>query len=665
MIGCYKLTLAQSMVDSKAMLASGPLSVLECAAPNGKFSANGVRLWWGQQISDDGLVPITAVELGLACGCICPACGTQLVAKLRHRSPHFAHSPSERLCRYAPETVIHKLAKRALEKGGYLLVPAQEARHQGTTLRVRAERQLHIETARLEQWFHDIIPDVIASIRGRKLVVEVFVTHRCDADKIARIKARGLAAVEIDLRKVPRDAPEHVIEDAIRSTARRWWLHSPLAAKEGERLAAEALETQRRVKDERAARAAKIAALISRPAAPSAARAEAIGAAKRLRSEGHRNLIDIEIEGDACFGVARDLWQAVLFDNLVVARLRREDHEFDDLLFRSVTVRTSDCVTLLRERGLLAPQLSRSIDDQTATEIRAHYAGFRHPAAVIKSYLDRLAEAGALVAHEQSWSLSRQLREHWSRRHEAGKREASLRDRVHQLICRIPASERAGFDEDVWFRNPCRELGTPPLASVTNESKFQLLSRLLSRIEEAISRPDASWPPLLGLPVGGSIAAAEARERERAEQRRKKAEDEARVAAEGRRNACESAAMTIGLDGVEWSRSPDHDLNGRIPVDVAGESIAGWDLVWWRIRTIRAERIKAEEQATQHEKRKEQLRREAMARLPANQVDLFLRSHPRELKGRTPLEACADDIDMEVCLGLLKPPQKGRRRTGY
>jgi hypothetical protein len=58
------------------------------------------------------LVPVARVPAGLACGCVCPACGGAMVArKGRVKRHHFAHAIAT-ACH--GETVLHEVGKRLL-----------------------------------------------------------------------------------------------------------------------------------------------------------------------------------------------------------------------------------------------------------------------------------------------------------------------------------------------------------------------------------------------------------------------------------------------------------------------------------------------------------------------------------------------------------------------
>ncbi|WP_216675205.1 hypothetical protein, partial [Paraburkholderia elongata] len=57
----------------------------------------------------------------------------------------------------------------------------------------------------LEQWFQGVRPDFTVDLTEHRLIVEVAVTHFCDAQKQAKLKLLGFPALEIDLSNVARD----------------------------------------------------------------------------------------------------------------------------------------------------------------------------------------------------------------------------------------------------------------------------------------------------------------------------------------------------------------------------------------------------------------------------------------------------------------------------
>ena len=79
----------------------------------------------------------------------------------------------------------------------------------------------------LERRIGDIIPDVLICAGSERLIIEIAVTHFVDDEKLARIKALGISAIEIDLsdaqnRDIGRDELEALIVDGL---AGKTWLY--------------------------------------------------------------------------------------------------------------------------------------------------------------------------------------------------------------------------------------------------------------------------------------------------------------------------------------------------------------------------------------------------------------------------------------------------------
>ena len=92
---------------------------------------------------------------------------------------------------------------------------------------IASEQRYAIESVDVEQKLGSIIPDVIARIKGRKLLVEITVTHGVDDDKLKKIKELGLSWLEIDLSDVQRDLSRENLEKMIADeTTHKRWLHN-------------------------------------------------------------------------------------------------------------------------------------------------------------------------------------------------------------------------------------------------------------------------------------------------------------------------------------------------------------------------------------------------------------------------------------------------------
>ncbi|WP_203272780.1 hypothetical protein [Microvirga arabica] len=173
---------------------------------------------------------ISEVSSGLECSCICPGCGTPLVARKGGKQDHhFGHYGVEdsRPCQTGPETALHKFAKEVLARRLELELPPLVVGEGPGKWVGYPGGIFRFDAALLESRLGAIVPDVIVRKGERPLLVEFLVTHACDEAKIARIAAMDVAAIEIDLSGLPRDTSRADLEEAILTVAPRKWLHNP------------------------------------------------------------------------------------------------------------------------------------------------------------------------------------------------------------------------------------------------------------------------------------------------------------------------------------------------------------------------------------------------------------------------------------------------------
>ena len=181
------------------------------------------NLFYG--LLENELKHISEVKNGLKCNCICPACEKKLVARNGglKRIHHFAHYQSAE-CRYGVQTSIHIAAKNILERVKKIRIPE-------VTVIVNTEVKFVVNTDvefmdpkffisnELPEKISDAkyivfdevilekkyIPDVVLIVKGKKLIVEIAVTHFVGRDKLEKIKDSKTSAIEIDLSKIRND----------------------------------------------------------------------------------------------------------------------------------------------------------------------------------------------------------------------------------------------------------------------------------------------------------------------------------------------------------------------------------------------------------------------------------------------------------------------------
>ncbi len=290
-------------------------------------------------LKDGRLTHIDVVDRGKACGCVCPACGAPLVAHKGEKVAHHFKHQGDQSCPYVTETTLHLLAKEIVEEGRTFRIPIVRAeayaddlaneRHIASREITKAHRQLTIDRVWSEHVLGAIVPDLVIEAHGKKLLVEIAVTHFVDEAKLAKIRALGISTIEVDLSRLDRMASRVDVRKAIRDVGHMTWLFNRRqeeVTRELEREAAEKAEESNQ----------QIRTAIE--LAEQWARAEA-GGKKPLGAQGdyyqhrwwpslrsgvpeivpHRHRADelppwlgVPVTGDYIFACPREIWQGVI-----------------------------------------------------------------------------------------------------------------------------------------------------------------------------------------------------------------------------------------------------------------------------------------------------------------------------------------------------------------
>lgn len=177
----------------------------------------------------DQLIHISDVEAGLACECVCPACGHPLIARKGSQvAHHFAHA-RDAACAHAVETALHLAAKRVLEAEGQLQLPGVIVTFGSykNPWPIQEDSLIRFDDVRLERRLSDIVPDILLVAKGRLLIVEVAVTHAVDEEKLQKIRRLGISALEITLERFARNPTlDELREEVIFSTRSKQWLYN-------------------------------------------------------------------------------------------------------------------------------------------------------------------------------------------------------------------------------------------------------------------------------------------------------------------------------------------------------------------------------------------------------------------------------------------------------
>lgn len=200
-------------------------------------------------LKEGRMLRVQEVATGLACGCICPACGHALVAKAKDsnfRRPHFAHY-RDADCRAGFETSIHKAAKQLIANQLRLFLPEWDGEpdmpnppmlqdavgfnHLGRPVEYPV-RNMILVNASLEVARGDYIPDVTATDEEGELLIEIRFSHAVEALKRRRVQADGVRMLEIDLSRMTLNQAldtEVFSQEVLDNPKNRLWLSCPTA----------------------------------------------------------------------------------------------------------------------------------------------------------------------------------------------------------------------------------------------------------------------------------------------------------------------------------------------------------------------------------------------------------------------------------------------------
>ncbi len=177
-------------------------------------------------LRDGALMHISDVDSGLKCGCICPACGCQLMAKKgTEKTHHFAHHNAPE-CTHSLESALHLYAKQIIERRRVLVIPAYCKHIDGHGWsKLSDEKTIKIDKVYLEKKLGDFIPDVIVETKGHRLLIEIAVTHFIDETKFYSILSADISTIEIDLSPLRKngfnkDAIKAAVVDGL--MGKRW-----------------------------------------------------------------------------------------------------------------------------------------------------------------------------------------------------------------------------------------------------------------------------------------------------------------------------------------------------------------------------------------------------------------------------------------------------------
>lgn len=156
-------------------------------------------------VKEGALLHISEAVRGLACACLCPECAKPLIArKGLVNEHHFAHAPpaQDSDCAGGVETALHRYAKAIIEEAGYLVLPPLKLAlppPDSDLQYTKPARRIEFTRVALEEAmaYGRRRIDVVGYVGERRLLIEICVTNKVPAAKIAQVKAAKDSMIEI------------------------------------------------------------------------------------------------------------------------------------------------------------------------------------------------------------------------------------------------------------------------------------------------------------------------------------------------------------------------------------------------------------------------------------------------------------------------------------
>lgn len=623
--------------------------------PLAEYGSRSADLVYGV-LESGRIVHVASVPSGLECRCRCPGCSNPLIArKGAELTHHFGHAAFV-TCQNAPETALHRLAKQIVHDKLMLRVPEVTATFMEQSRRLHAEAVVAFDRAIMEaRHLNEVIPDLFVERGDRRLLVEIYVTHPCDKQKLAELRAKGIATLEIDLSKMPRDATEAEVEKAVLHEAPRTWVYHP---KIDAAIAAWAHAAAKR-------RAAADAALGRRAAELSAeykAGSDALAsrASRKLRPDtifrrvGLADHIGLQTGGVGCFTVGPAEWQYLILNNAFIPK--------DDT---ARSYRVKSLLDWLKKRKLIRPPFTY-VDPKLEEALAGRGIGFLSPYRAIEAYLDELVKRGVLVKYK-SYSLTSDIfAAICGIREDDERRKAQTEDicsRAGKIIASLPENESSGLTAESWLRQS-QESGVSFFEAIeADDPRLHGMSASLARIETMLFCKGPIVDATLGLPI--AMERERCRHAKEVEIRRRESErqEALRKSEEERHERLVSASTALGYDGQDWIKTTNDELGARKPIDMAKagerELIEALDKLNREVTRRRAAREREEElQSLRYNLEY------CVSQILGEAAKPFLGS-PFPLgpyqKKQKPRDYCVSAVTLQECLDLAEKVRRERR----
>lgn len=187
--------------------------------------ASKLKLVFGKDTSTSQILHISEASSGKACNCVCPQCGSALVAKKgKIKQHHFSHD-GRKDCGIENESALHLFAKNLFLREKVLKTPRLTINYKGHTKKI-SDKIVKFDSVSLEERFGKFRIDAIGRKNTHPLMVEFFYTHDVEDEKIKYLTSKNASVLEVDISNAPLGKNINTIASYILYSAPRFWLHN-------------------------------------------------------------------------------------------------------------------------------------------------------------------------------------------------------------------------------------------------------------------------------------------------------------------------------------------------------------------------------------------------------------------------------------------------------
>ena len=204
------------------------------------------ELMYGIRQLDNKVVSVEDVPSGISCNCLCPECGSKLIARKGQKNEHhFAHANNSNCnINHINQTLLHKFAKQIIHEEKMMMFPELKVSRKELMLEklslfvdsrlsrefiYKHNQRIDFDIVEIEKRYDDFVPDVIGVANEQKYFIEIKVCHSVDELKKKKVEKCGIPMLEIDL-SLFKDKPfskKELIDTIINQPEYKIWIYHP------------------------------------------------------------------------------------------------------------------------------------------------------------------------------------------------------------------------------------------------------------------------------------------------------------------------------------------------------------------------------------------------------------------------------------------------------